>query len=293
VRALAGGRDFGSSPFNRAVLAKRSPGSALKPLIFAAGLELGYFKTDSMLEDKPIKIISGGKVWKPQNYDRKYLGPITYRDALVFSRNIPAIEVLQKIGPAQFAEFAGKMGIESGMTLVPSLALGTSEVTPLEMTASYAPLANGGNSVEPIFVHWVTDLSGRVIKENKPELVQVISSATASQMTGLLQDAVDRGTGRNVRKLGYAGFAAGKTGTSDYFNDAWFIGYTSEILCGVWLGNDKPTSLGNTASELAVPVWTEFVKSIPVVPPPAAAVSEPVKKSSGGIKGFFKRLFGK
>lgn len=289
VRALAGGRDFGRTPFNRAVLAKRSPGSAFKPLIFAAGLEYEYFKEDSLLQDKPVRVRTAGKDWQPQNYDGKYLGSVTYRDALVFSRNIPAVEVLQAVGAGRVSEFAAKMGIQSTMTIVPSLALGTSGVTPLEMTAAYAPFANGGSRVKPVFIRWITDPSGRIIKENKPELTEVISAKTAGLITDILKEAVDRGTGRNVRKLGYAGPAAGKTGTSDYFYDAWFIGYTPDILCGVWLGNDQPSSLGNAASETAVPVWTGFVKSI--VAPQENAVFG--RRYPPGIKGFFQKLFGK
>ncbi len=288
VRALAGGKDFGKSPFNRAVLAKRSPGSVFKPLIFAAGLEQKIFKPGTMVKDEPFTVTIDGKKWQPRNYDGRYMGAITYRDALVFSRNIPAVRLLQKIGPAYITEFARKMGLSSEMKIVPSLALGTSEVTPLEMTASFAPFANGGNAVKPVFIRWVTDASNRVIQENKPELTPAISPKTASQITLMLEDAVNRGTGKNVRKLGYRGPAAGKTGTSDDFNDAWFIGYTPDILCGVWLGNDMPSSLGGVAAEVAVPVWTEFISSLPA-PTKDATFG---KKYPPGIKGFLLKLFG-
>ena len=289
VRALVGGRDFGKEPFNRAVLAKRSPGSAFKPIIYAAGLEYNIFKPDSMLEDKPIKITVHNQAWEPKNYDGKYLGAVTYKDALVFSRNIPAIEVLEKIGAGRVADFAATMGIQSKMTIVPSLALGTSEVTPLEMTAAYAPLANGGFAVKPIFVLWITDNKGRAVAENKPEIKRAITQKTASQVTEMLEEVIGRGTGRNARLLGLTGPAAGKTGTSDYFKDAWFIGYNPEILCGVWMGNDQPSSLGKAAAEIALPVWVDFMKNV-TEKNPSARMGKPLMP--GGVRGFFIKLFG-
>lgn len=288
VKALVGGTDFGRAPFNRAVLAKRSPGSAFKPVIYAAGLEYGLFKPDSVVEDTPLKLKLNGSEWEPQNFDGRFLGKLTYKDALVFSRNIPAVRVLDAVGMARVAELARRFGIESGMNIVPSLALGTSEVTPLEMTAAYAPFANGGDAVKPVFIRWVVDEKGKVLKENKPARTRVISEKTAAEITSMLREAIDRGTGQNVRKSGFAGPAAGKTGTSDYFHDAWFIGFTPELLCGVWLGNDMPSSLGNSASVVAIPVWAEFMKNVPAGRPDAVFG----KQRQGGIKGFFLRLFG-
>lgn len=287
VRALVGGRNFASSQFNRATMARRSPGSAFKPIFFAAALERKVFTPDDQLEDKPVTIMAGGQAWRPRNYDNTYQGTVSFRDALVFSRNIPAIHVLQAVGMPQVTSFARLMGVRSTMTIVPSLALGTSEVTPLEMTAAYAPFANGGSAVDPILVRWVTDGAGRVLAHTEPALTPVLSEKTAAVMTDLLQDVVDRGTGRGVRALGYTGPAAGKTGTSDYFHDAWFIGYTPSVLCGVWLGSDMPSDLGASAAEIAVPVWVAFMKEVPGT----AGARAFGRQYPSGIRGTFLKLF--
>lgn len=287
VRALVGGRDFAVSQFNRATMARRSPGSAFKPIIYAAALEEKLFTPDDLLEDKPVTIMSGGQPWRPRNYDNTYQGTVSFRDALVFSRNIPSIHVLQAVGEGRVATFARLMGVRSTMTIVPSMALGTSEVTPLEMTAAYAPFANGGSAVTPIMVRWVTDSTGRVLTHTEPTLTPALSEKTAAVMTGLLREVVDRGTGRGVRALGYAGPAAGKTGTSDYFHDAWFIGYSPSVLCGVWLGSDMPSDLGASAAEIAVPVWVAFIQQAP----DGTATRAFGRRYPPGIRGAVLKLF--
>ncbi|MFH1259485.1 MAG: PBP1A family penicillin-binding protein [Elusimicrobiota bacterium] len=259
VRALAGGRDYRESQFNRAILAHRQPGSAFKPILYTAALQAESITLSTILEDMPVEIAQPSGIWKPRNYDGRFAGTTTVRDALVFSVNIPSIHVLEKVGPERVIELAKLLGIRSELKAVPSLALGTSEVTPLELTGSYAAFANGGYSVKPLFVKYITDAQGSVVREYLPETSQVISPELSYLMTNLLEDAINRGTGKNVRQLGFTAPCAGKTGTSDSFIDAWFIGYTTDLLCGVWLGNDQPKSLEKAAAYLALPVWTEFM----------------------------------
>lgn len=262
VKALAGGRDFRKSQFNRAVFARRQPGSAFKPILYAAALESRSLTLSTILEDKPVEIVQPNGIWKPQNYDGQFSGTITVREALVYSVNIPSIHVLEKVGTERVIEMANRLGIQSALKPVPSLALGTSEVTPLELICSYAAFANRGRSVQPLLVKYVTDGQGSLIKEYLPETAQAISPELSYIMTNVLEDVVNRGTGKNVRRMGFNAPCAGKTGTSDSFMDAWFVGYTPTILCGVWLGHDKPKSLERAAAYLALPIWTEFMMAI-------------------------------
>lgn len=327
VRALVGGRTFATSPYDRAVNARRSPGSAFKAIVYAAALESGQVTLATPVEDKPLKVMHNNAAWEPGNYSGVFSGTTTVRDAIVFSLNIPAVKVFTAIGAEKVIALARALGIQSELLPVPSLALGTSEVTPLEMTAAYAAFANGGYAVKPVFIRWVTDGDGKVIKEYGPVKRQALSPETASLITSALEDAVQRGTGSNVRKLGYTGPAAGKTGTSEGYKDAWFIGYTPELVCGVWLGYDLPRSLGKSASSLAVPLWVRFMSAVQDNPSPRAFVpsrslakvtidpasglrarsgctdrrseffirgTEPKKYCAlhpGGLPGFFNRLF--
>jgi len=259
VRALVGGRGYAGSPFNRATLAHRHPGSAFKPVLYAAALDEGKITLADFLKDAPLKVEENGRVWEPRNYDGQFRGTVTVRDAVARSMNLPAIDVLTRLGTDPVLAMAQRLGIASPLRPVPSLALGTSEVTPLEMTAAYAAFVNGGFAVKPLFVSWVTDAENRVLIENRPESRPAMKPETAALMTDILQDVVDIGTARAARKLGFTPPAAGKTGTSDNYMDAWFIGYTPQLLCGVWVGNDIPMPLGRGAAALAVPVWVKFM----------------------------------
>ncbi|MHB9156341.1 MAG: PBP1A family penicillin-binding protein [Endomicrobiales bacterium] len=328
VRALAGGRGFARSPFNRAVFALRSPGSAFKPIVYAAALEAGSVTLATPLEDKPLTVVQEGGVWEPQNYDGIFHGTATARDALVFSMNIPAVEVFQRAGAEKVIALARALGIRSELSPVPSLALGASGVTPLEMTASYAAFANGGYAVKPTFIRRVADAKGKIVKEYPPERTRALSPGTASLITSALEDVVNRGTASGIRALGFLAPCAGKTGTSDQYHDAWFVGYTPELLCGVWLGHDRPRSLGRTSASLALPVWVSFMKEVhdgralsfekntdlaEITVDPASGLrarsgcaqrrkelfirgTGPARYCplhQGGIPGFFQRLFGK
>ncbi|MBI4396868.1 MAG: PBP1A family penicillin-binding protein [Elusimicrobia bacterium] len=263
VKALVGGRNYNSSPYNRAVLSRRQPGSAFKPILFAAALESHEATLATFLEDQPLRLRLGSREWKPRNYDGKYRGAVSAREALVHSINIPAIHLLEKTGTDAVLELAAALGIRSPLRPNPSLALGTSEVTPLEITTAYAAFVNGGHAVKPLFIRWIEDPRGNVVRRYEPDSRPVLSSETSALMTNVLQDVVERGTGRNARTLGFVGPAAGKTGTSDNHTDAWFIGFTPRLLCGVWRGNDLPASLGRSASALAIPVWVQVMKSAP------------------------------
>ncbi len=262
VKALAGGRDFKETPFNRAVLSWRQAGSSFKPIVYAAALDAGAVTLATKLSNEPLKISQPTGVWEPQNYDKKVSSQVSVRDALVFSLNIPSVRVFELTGADKVIDLARSLGIKSKLETVPSLALGTCDVTPLELTMSYCAFANGGFSIKPVYIKYVTDSRGEIIKKYNTDKVRVISAPAASIMNNVLEDAVNRGTGQNVRKMGFQGYCAGKTGTSDNYNDAWFIGYTPELVCGVWLGYDKPASLEKAAAQLAVPVWVNFMNSV-------------------------------
>ena len=271
IKAMVGGRDFKESQWNRAVQARRQPGSAFKPFIYTAAIDNGYTTTTELL-DQPIVLIGGdGKEWRPRNYDRTFGGPTPLRDGIRRSRNLVTVRLLQKIGPQQAVFYAHRMGIQNPLSPVPSLALGTEVVTLLELVSAYAVLPNGGIWVRPVSILKVVDRHGeepdayrRVLEQERRER-EVLNAKTAYIMTDLLQSVIDRGTGVNARYAGFRLPAAGKTGTTDDFTDAWFIGFTPEIVTGVWVGFDDPQhSLGEGQSGAiaALPAWTEFMKGL-------------------------------
>ncbi|MHB9156339.1 MAG: penicillin-binding protein 1A [Endomicrobiales bacterium] len=283
IRAMVGGRDFRKSQFNRAVQARRQPGSSFKPLIYTAALENG-FTPASVLDDNPLVYVNDGrdwrlaanttdyiktlpaewlkdpmKVWIPENYGRKYNQKVTLRSAVEHSLNICAVEVLQEIGPMRAIDYARRMGISSPLTNTLSLALGASDVTLMEMVNAMAVLDSGGIRTEPYAVIRVEDKDGRVLEENIPSEKEVLSPQTCYVMTNILKGVVERGTGAAARALGRP--AAGKTGTTNDFSDAWFVGYTPQLVAGVWVGYDERSSLGEkmTGGRIACPIWTSFM----------------------------------
>ncbi|UCE20143.1 MAG: PBP1A family penicillin-binding protein [Gemmatimonadota bacterium] len=271
IKAMVGGRDFKESQWNRTVQARRQPGSAFKPFIYTAAIDNGYTTITEML-DQPIVLMGGdGKEWRPRNYDRTFGGLTTLRDGIRRSRNLVTVRLLQKIGPQQAVFYAHRMGIQSPISPVPSLALGTEVVTLLELVSAYAVLSNGGIWVRPVSILRVIDRHGeepdayrRVLEQERRER-EVLNVKTAYIMTNLLQSVIDRGTGINARYGGFRLPAAGKTGTTDDFTDAWFLGFTPEIVTGVWVGFDDPQhSLGDGQSGAisALPAWTEFMKGL-------------------------------
>lgn len=261
VKAMVGGRDFRYSQFNRAVQSRRQPGSAFKPLIYAAALDKGYTPT-TVIMDSAITFKDGEHdfVWKPKNYKKKFFGPTLLRNALVHSRNIVTIKILQDIGIDYAIAYAGKLGITSGLSRDLSIALGSSGVSLLEIVKAYSVFANLGYIVEPIFITKIVDRNGTIIEENTPEPKQVVEESTAYIMTSLLESVVKNGTGWRAKALNRP--VAGKTGTTNDLFDAWFVGYTPRYITGTWVGYDDEQSLGKgeTGSRAAAPIWLGFMK---------------------------------
>jgi len=262
VRAMVGGTDHAQSQFNRTLHARRQPGSAIKPLIYAAALDRGY-TTASIVVDAPIVFedpVLEGK-WKPENYSRSFVGPTTLRDALTHSRNVVTIKILKDIGVGYAIRYAQKMGLLSPQSPDLSFALGSSEVTLLEMVSAYAAFACQGQRPRPLFILSVHDAEGRELEAHRPEAEEVLSPQTAYLMTSLMQSVVQEGTGRSVQALGVP--CAGKTGTTNDYRDAWFIGYTPDRIAGVWMGYDQPRNLGvrESGGRVAAPVWLRFMQS--------------------------------
>jgi penicillin-binding protein 1A len=284
VKAMVGGRDFSESQFNRAVQSRRQPGSAFKPFIYAAALEKGYTPS-TVLMDSPVEYSDpdGETYWAPKNYDKTFQGPITFRNALAYSRNVVTVKILEDVGVGFVLKFLKKFGIESPIKRDLSIALGTSGVTMPEFVSGFAVFANGGERVNPIFVKKVVTMKGEVLEENFPYVEfeeeekeeeeeespplspappvkeRVISPQHAYIMTHLLEGVVQHGTGQRAKSLGRP--VSGKTGTSSDYGDAWFVGYTPSALAAVWVGFDDKSSLGKdeTGARAALPIWVSFM----------------------------------
>jgi penicillin-binding protein 1A len=268
IRAMVGGRDFGQSQFNRAWQALRQPGSAFKPIIYAAALERGFGASD-MLDDSPLTIkLDRNNNWSPENFSRTYQGEVPLRKALIQSLNVPTIRLLEKIGIDETIRYARKLGIKSTLNPYLSLALGSSDTTLAELTAAYSIFANHGIRMGPISILSITDSTGRVLYSNDALPAQAIKSETAFLATDLLKGVIEEGTGWKARELGRP--AAGKTGTTNDYRDAWFIGYTPSLVTGVWVGYDDQTSIGprETGARAALPIWLEFMKKAHADRPP-------------------------
>ena len=262
IKAMVGGHDFGRSKFNRATQAYRQPGSAFKPFVYTLALEEGMTPED-LIEDQPISFPGSDGTWSPRNYDGKFEGPITLRRAFARSRNIPAVRLADRFGIDQVLRTARRFGI-SGPGLAPYLpvALGAGEVTLLEMTSAYSAYGNDGVRVTPRYLRKVTDYEGATREEQLVEASDVASRETARAMVTLLQSVVEEGTARRARVLDRA--VAGKTGTTNDYTDAWFIGLTPSLTCGVWVGFDRKRSLGRgeTGGRAALPIWIEFIRQV-------------------------------
>lgn len=260
VRALVGGRNFGSSQFNRAIQAKRQPGSAFKPFVFAAALEAGWSPA-SVIDrlDQPIQTLQGA--WMPE--DEHSTSPsMTLRTALRTSSNRAAVRLLEEVGIPPTVDYAKRLGVGL-VPSVPSLALGTGEVTLEGMTAAYATFASAGVRRTPVVIRRVEDRDGQVIYESPDEAKQVVSATTAFLLSSMLSDVVNYGTAWKARRVGFMLPAAGKTGTTNDYVDAWFVGYTPKLVAGVWIGFDQPKTIigGGYAGEIAVPLWGRFMKA--------------------------------
>jgi penicillin-binding protein 1A len=256
IKVLVGGRNYSESQFDRAVSAKRQPGSAFKPFVYLAALESGL-TPDSVREDAPINV----KGWQPENYSHEYFGPVTLTKALSLSLNTVAVRLGLEVGPKAIVRAAHRLGIVSDLSANPSIALGTSEVTPLEIVTAYAAFANGGIGVQPQIIAKVKTVSGKVLYQRKgASNGRVIDPNTVAMMNSMMEETLLTGT---ARKGGVPGWqAAGKTGTSQDWRDAWFIGYTSHLVAGVWLGNDdnSPTKKASGGT-LPVEIWSRFMRA--------------------------------
>ncbi len=260
ILAMVGGRDFGSSQWNRADQARRQPGSAFKPIVALAALARGEagapaYTLASVLEDEPLRVATPMGDWSPANYNREYRGRVTLREAIEQSLNVPIARLGLELGPDRVAEVAQRLGIQSPLKRVPSLALGSSEVSLLELTAAYAVLAAEGIRREPVSIRAVFDNAGGLVEKRSREARRVHTAEEVYLVTSALMGAVDRGTGRSLRDFGYRGPVAGKTGTTDDYRDAWFVGYTPELAVGVWVGFDDNRSLGLTGAQAALPIF--------------------------------------
>jgi penicillin-binding protein 1A len=309
VRALVGGRDYRESPFNRAVTARRQPGSAFKPFVYLTAIERGL-TPDSVREDKPIAL----KNWKPENYKHEYYGPVTLAQALALSLNTVAVRLTLEFGPTAVLRTAYRLGITSKLEPNASIALGTSEVSLLELVTAYAPFANGGYGAAPHIVERVRAADGKVLYARAPEVFnRVIEPGYVAMMNQMMRETIRIGTARRAELPGWP--IAGKTGTSQDFRDAWFVGFSGRLVAGVWFGNDDASPTRKlTGGGLPVETWTRFMKAAhqgaasaelpgvsaaPVYPthqaslPPTGETATPraPARQAGVDGGFLDRLF--
>jgi 1A family penicillin-binding protein len=289
ILAAVGGVDIAQSGYNRAFAARRQPGSAVKPLIYAAALDKG-FTAGSIWNDTPASYNRGnGEIWKPLNYGREQYGELSLRQALAYSNNVIAVKLLEAVGVPDFVDFAGKMGLslrgENGL----SLALGTDEVTLSDLVMAYSPFATGGIRPEARVIIRVYDSKRRTWAENPTVMAPAISPEVAYVTTQMLKDVMSYGTAKGLRKFSQSHPSAGKTGTTDDGRDAWFVGYTPQVITGVWVGHDKPRPGGKgfTGGAVAAPVWERFMRTAvaakPVTdfPRPDAVVSVTIDPATG------------
>jgi penicillin-binding protein 1B len=263
IRALVGGRDYRASQFNRAVLASRQPGSAFKPFVYLAALrrrddQAAAFTVASLVDDAPVTIAVDGKPWTPRNFEGRHEGRVSVRRALEGSLNAATVRIAQAVGPARVVETARAMGLRSDIAPVPASALGASEVTPIELARAYLPLANGGRRFEATAVSAIHDADGQGLWALEDVGTPVISPAEAYLMTSLLVGVVRTGTAAGRVDLPSA--VAGKSGTTNAGRDAWFVGYSSNLVVLVWVGFDSGRPHGLSGSQAALPIWTDFMR---------------------------------
>jgi len=269
IKAMVGGYDFARSEFNRAVQARRQPGSAFKPFVYIAALEAGLTPATTM-EDSPVTYPVGknGQPWKPDNYDRKFRGVITLEQAVEESVNVVTVKLQERIGINRTVEVARRLGIQSPLNDDLTIALGSSDLTLLELTSAYGILANQGVFVPPTPIRYITDDQGKLLEENIPQGKEALSPEIAYVMTHMLRGVVERGTGVAAKALRRP--IAAKTGTTNDYSNAWFIGLTPKIVTGVWVGYDRPRSLGRdeTGARAAVPIWVDYMGRVLAGTPP-------------------------
>jgi penicillin-binding protein 1A len=258
IKAMVGGRDYNLSKFNRATQALRQVGSSFKPYVYTAAIDQGASPDDVIL-DAPVTFQTLSGSYSPHNYDERFEGLITLRRALAQSRNIPALKLADRTGIKTVIEYARRFGITSNLPPYLPVALGSAEVTPLEQTAAFSVFPNDGVRIAPRYLTKVTDYEGRILEENFPDVKDAISARTARTMTGMLREVVLHGTAAAAAKMPYP--LAGKTGTTNDFTDAWFVGFSPTMTCGVWIGFDEKRTLGakETGGHAALPIWMDFM----------------------------------
>ncbi len=268
IRALAGGRDYAQSQLNH-VLSERQPGSVFKPFVYAAAFESGVDGTSPLLTpastvvDEPTTFFFDGKEYSPNNYDQDYYGTVTLRDAITHSLNVATVKVAEEVGYRRVVEIAKQLGIDADIQPTPAVALGAYDMTPLEVAAGYTVFADDGNRCEPVFLRSVIGPKGAPLEKSSLKKREVLDPRVAYLVTNVLEDVINRGTGATVRAHGFRAPAAGKTGTS---HDGWFAGYTSNLLCVVWVGFDDNREFGLSGSQSAAPIWAEFMKRAVTLP---------------------------
>jgi penicillin-binding protein 1A len=295
IKAMVGGWNFNRSKFNRSVQAYRQLGSTFKPIVYTAAIDRGFTPT-SIIVDAPVAYSSGnGQIYSPQNYDHKFDGPITLRWALEESRNIPAIKMMDTLGPKTVLDYAKKFGLEEDFPPYLPIALGAGDATLMEITSAYTAFPNQGVRMKPFGVLAVKDREGNLLEENRGEPSDAIRADTAFVMTNLLKGVLVRGTAIRAAEMASTWPLAGKTGTVDDNTDAWFIGFDPNITVGVWIGFDEKKSMGNAeqGSFAALPMWMEFMKAYidarpdkddpPTFEAPGNIVFLPVEKTTGAI----------
>lgn len=260
IKAMVGGRDFNLSKFNRATQALRQVGSSFKPYVYTAVIDQGGSPDDTIV-DAPITFQTASGPYSPHNYDGKFEGTITLRRALAQSRNIPALKLADRIGIHTVIDYAHRFGVTANIPAYLPVALGSAEITPLEQTSAFSVFPNDGVRVAPRYITRVTDYEGRILEEDYSDIKDVVSSRTARIMTSMLREVVLHGTAVAAAKMPYP--LAGKTGTTNDFTDAWFVGFSPSLTCGVWIGYDEKKSLGakETGARAALPIWMQFMNA--------------------------------
>jgi penicillin-binding protein 1B len=268
IRALVGGRHYATSQFNRVTQARRQVGSVFKPIVYAAALE-SAFRPDgqvttaaTLVEDAPTTFTYEGRPWSPRNYDGRYHGWVGPRTALEQSLNVATVKFAERAGLATVARYAQRMGFQGTPPPLASMALGAIEATPLEVAQIYAVLANHGLRAAPFSIKEVMTAEGRVLEKHHIAVEEALHPATAFLITDFLTGVFERGTARSARRSGFQWTAAGKTGTTDEARDAWFAGYTPDLLVVVWVGYDDNRPLGLTGAQAALPIWVDFMKEV-------------------------------
>jgi penicillin-binding protein 1A len=268
IKAMVGGRDYDASKFNRATQASRQAGSSFKPFVYTAAIDQGAAPDDLIL-DAPTTFNSAGVPYSPRNFDRKFEGNITLRHAMAESRNVPAVKLAQRVGMPTVADYARRFGITSPILPFLPVALGAADLTLYEQTSAYTVFPNDGLRIEPRYIRKVTDYEGHLLEQDFPDAKDVISQRTARTMVSLLEEVVKHGTASSAKKLNHP--IAGKTGTTNDYTDAWFVGFTPSLTCGVWVGFDEKRNLGEneTGGHAALPIWLDFMRVV---------VSDPARK---------------